>query len=104
MNGLPGCLGGAGKGVAQHDRVASEEKCFDDRTVALDSAISDQWNPSANGGSAFDKRLKLRHAEIRIEARRAPAPRTNAHLDAIDAPLDEICCAIGSCHVPCHEL
>ena len=66
------------------------------------SAISGTRPPAAC--AALDQRLHLRHAEIRVEPRRAAAARTDADLDAVDAALEQKLCPLCGRDVAGDEL
>src|SRR5919201_287 len=55
-----------------------------------DSAVGDQRDVTvADGAPALDQRLRLGHAVAGRHARRAPAARADADLDAVDAALQQ---------------
>ena len=85
----------AGEHAAEHHRVAAEEQRLHERAVALDAAVGDERHAAVGRRAALDQRLDLRHAEVRVEPRRAAAARTDADLDAVDAALDQEAHALG---------
>ena len=56
------------------------------------------------GVAAADERFDLRHAEVRVQPRRAAAARTDADLDAVDAALGEEVHAFRRRHITGNEL
>ena len=58
----------------------------------------------AHSQPAFDQRVKLRHAEVRVEARGAAAARADADFDAVDAALGKIGRAVCGRDVPGDQL
>ncbi len=104
VHGLARRFGRARKGVAEHHGVAAEEQRLDDGAVALDAAVGDERNPVAHRHAALDERVKLRHAEVRVEPCGAAAARADADLDAVDAALGEIRRAVRGGDVAGDEL
>ena len=97
-------FGGAGERAAEHHRVAAEEQRLHERAVALDAAVGDERHAAAGGRAALDERLHLRHAEVRVEPRRAPAAGSDADLDAVDAALEQEADALRGRHVAGDQL
>ena len=60
-----------------------------ERAMALDAAVGDERHAPVGRRAAFRQRLHLRHAEVRVEPRGAPAARPDADLDAVDAALEQ---------------
>src|SRR4029434_10640902 len=51
------------------------------------------------GLAALDERLHLWNTEVRVQTRRAPAARSDADLDAVNASFEQKPCALSGCDV-----
>ena len=97
-------FGRAGERAAEHHRVAAEQQRLHQRAVALHAAVGDERHAAVGGLAALDQRLHLRHAEVRVQPRRAAAARPDADLDAVDAALEQKADALGGGDVAGDEL
>src|SRR4029453_7831234 len=87
LHSVAGRLDRAGEHASEHYGVAAEQQRLYERAIAFDPTIGNQRNTAARRFAAFDERRRLRHAEIRVEARGAAAARPDANLHAMHAAL-----------------